>query len=71
MSDIKHVEMYDGRVFCGVRDGLEYRGVRQGDWHESPVALIAATCTACLERIWQLGQRAGDVLHKLDAENRK
>jgi len=67
-EDIRHVEMYDGRVFCGVRDGREYRGVLQGDWHAHAVALKHANCVACLDRIWALGQVAGDVIAALRKE---
>jgi hypothetical protein len=58
---MKHVEMYDGRVFCGF-NSYQYDGVHQSDWHDSPTALAKATCRKCLSVIFTLGCWAQNAL---------
>lgn len=53
-----HVEMYDGRSFCG-EDGDT---VGQHNWHEDAgTSLVDATCLRCLSRLQALGEQAAAV----------
>lgn len=66
-----HIEMYDGRVFCG-EPSYRYDGVHQCDWHtrngqlkdpdyeghDSIAAIQKADCVMCLAGLAALGAAA-------------
>lgn len=69
-----HLEIYDGRTFCG-EDSIHY--VDQSDWHTRASvdldgkrlqwlqALMHVTCPDCLEAVATLGRIAESVRIKL------
>lgn len=65
---LRHIEMYDGKVFCGARDGREYDGILQDDWHDAPVLIGKANCRGCLEAVYRLGHEAKCRLSVLERE---
>lgn len=65
---MKHIEMYDTRLFCGDETATDY--VRQERWHESPTALADVTCEKCLSHVFTLGQWARNALHRLNPSPR-
>lgn len=53
-----HVEMYDGRTFCGGRG----HALKQDAWHREPETIQKATCDQCLLRIVMCGDSASIAL---------
>lgn len=53
-----HVEMYDGRTFCGQRG----HALKQDAWHRDPTNIQKATCDQCLLRIVMCGDSANIAL---------
>lgn len=57
-AGIVHVEMDDGRTFCGERG----HALKQDAWHRDPTNIQKATCDQCLLRIVMCGDSASIAL---------
>jgi hypothetical protein len=56
-----HVEMYDGRTFCGEHG----HALKQDAWHRAPENIQKATCERCLLRIFMCGDSARIAIERL------
>lgn len=62
-----HVEMYDGRMFCGESERADgsVKRVWQQDWHQTTETIQQSDCPDCLMRIFMLGDSAKITLARM------